>query len=963
MPPRKSSRRKPKETIEVEADDSDQQQQQDNDNDNDNDNDTQDDNVSQSTQPATNTDTNTNTDDTNNVTIDPHVDVDTLRVLISTDNHLGYAERDPIRGNDSFAAFEEVLILAKRHNCDMVLLAGDLFHENKPSRRTLHKTMNILRRYTMGPNPVSFQILSNQRSNFRSSIHGVVNYEDPYVSIDLPIFSIHGNHDDPTRDGVNVGSSSGKKTGGTKSNSNNNSASASGSGSDEMLAALDLLAITNLVNYFGRHDEVDKVQVSPVLIQKGDTKVALYGMGSMRDERLNRMWQGKKVRFLKPTKFRKEDENGNGNNSENSDDSHNNDDDDDSSNKEDDDDEEEKENEWFNIFALHQNRDFGRGSKNCVHESMIPEWMDLVVWGHEHECNITPTESSVGTFRITQPGSSIATSLTEGESLTKHVGILDIRGSQFRLLPVPIMCVRSFALGHLCLKDSGLDNEDLRIDENMAEVLGEQVRKLIESARDNSRLMKNVRANETYNDHNGGNNDVDVDVDVDGGDDKAITKISKFHIEKPERVLVRLKVEHSGFSTIHNQRFGCQFVNEVANPSDILLFHRKRSTTASSSSSSSKHKKNKNANANDNQSQTQEEPIYPTELDDINVEEIVRDALDMGDKKLQILDEERLSIAVEDFVSKEQRQMIEDTVNKIIHIQNKMLVTRGPGDDNIGDGSGDIDGSGNGGKVKLTTANAVREACQAETQKVRDSHFSMDIDGVEVDDDNDNSNSNSKAKKSKAVNKSKATTKSRGRGRNAVQIDDSDDNEDIDDDDIMMEEASPRAPPKPNTTRGRTGGSAVSKAKATRGRGTTRGTTTTARRTTTKRKNYMEQDDDHDDDDDFDEDKSDFEESRTKKPPTRRPQNSRTRTTKQKKITVEDSDESFGMGNNGGGDDDGADDSDIEVVSRSRKGFSQRASTRTNRKKSYKEAHDDSDYEESGGGWGTASVAKRSRYK
>ena len=33
---------------------------------------------------------------------------------------------------------------------------------------------------------------------------------------------------------------------------------------------------------------------------------------------------------------------------------------------------------WFNIFTLHQNRDLGRGIKNCVHESMIPEWMDLV---------------------------------------------------------------------------------------------------------------------------------------------------------------------------------------------------------------------------------------------------------------------------------------------------------------------------------------------------------------------------------------------------------------------------------------------------------------------------------------------------------------------------------------------------------------------------------------------------------
>ncbi len=37
----------------------------------------------------------------------------TFRILIATDNHLGYLERDPIRGNDSFVAFEEVLRCAK----------------------------------------------------------------------------------------------------------------------------------------------------------------------------------------------------------------------------------------------------------------------------------------------------------------------------------------------------------------------------------------------------------------------------------------------------------------------------------------------------------------------------------------------------------------------------------------------------------------------------------------------------------------------------------------------------------------------------------------------------------------------------------------------------------------------------------------------------------------------------------
>lgn len=40
-------------------------------------------------------------------------DEDTLRIMLSTDNHLGYCERDPVRGLDSFAAFEEVLSLAR----------------------------------------------------------------------------------------------------------------------------------------------------------------------------------------------------------------------------------------------------------------------------------------------------------------------------------------------------------------------------------------------------------------------------------------------------------------------------------------------------------------------------------------------------------------------------------------------------------------------------------------------------------------------------------------------------------------------------------------------------------------------------------------------------------------------------------------------------------------------------------
>ena len=48
----------------------------------------------------------------------------------STDNHLGFLEKDPVRANDSFAAFEEILKLAKDSQVDFIVLGGDLFHEN-----------------------------------------------------------------------------------------------------------------------------------------------------------------------------------------------------------------------------------------------------------------------------------------------------------------------------------------------------------------------------------------------------------------------------------------------------------------------------------------------------------------------------------------------------------------------------------------------------------------------------------------------------------------------------------------------------------------------------------------------------------------------------------------------------------------------------------------------------------------
>lgn len=77
-----------------------------------------------------------------------------------------------------------------------MLLGGDLFHDNKPSRETLYRTIELFRKYCFGDRAINLQILSDQKVNFGHN-NGTVNYEDPNFNIGLPVFAIHGNHDEP----------------------------------------------------------------------------------------------------------------------------------------------------------------------------------------------------------------------------------------------------------------------------------------------------------------------------------------------------------------------------------------------------------------------------------------------------------------------------------------------------------------------------------------------------------------------------------------------------------------------------------------------------------------------------------------------------------------------------------------------------------------------------------------------
>lgn len=84
-----------------------------------------------------------------------------------------------------------------------------------------------------------------------------------------------------------------------------------------MLSSLDQVGCNHYLNYFGKVKNIEKIEVTPILLTKGKTKVALYGIGHMKDERLNIAFENKQIKFKRPIQGT---------------------------------------DEWFNILVLHQNK-------------------------------------------------------------------------------------------------------------------------------------------------------------------------------------------------------------------------------------------------------------------------------------------------------------------------------------------------------------------------------------------------------------------------------------------------------------------------------------------------------------------------------------------------------------------------------------------------------------------------------
>lgn len=537
-----------------------------------------------------------------------------IKILISTDNHLGYFEKDPVRGDDSFRAFEEVLAIAKTNNVDMLLLGGDLFHDNKPSRSTIVKTMKLLRKYCMSPD-------GSVRLAVRSDPSDI-NYMNPTIAVSLPVFIIHGNHDDPT----------------------------GGAGVDA-LSAIDLLAQAGLVSYFGKMITAKKIDVIPILLQKGNSALALYGLGNIRDEVLYDTWaRQKNVRWLCPEQPKQRKKRAEQNSSF-----------DEEEEEEDEEDELESTEQsndipWFNLFVLHQNR-LTRGSSKGISETLLPPWLDYVVWGHEHDSlpDLTLSEPPV-----VQPGSTVATSLSGGEAKQKHAVLLEIYEGKLKHRPVPLYTVRNFLFDDVALSDqpelSETDPEGVKkfLDETITQMVEQQEQEF-------DKKLSAFQSGASRESVNG-----------------VVYPPRSFYIDKLTRLvrqpLVRLRVEVTGnWDPPNPQRFGQDFVGRAACPSDILLFYRSRRRAFE------RNRPFLQGHSAERSLDTGEDDDLPAHSQDaggnqsvVQIPRLVQYYLyhrHVGGAGLNFLELDKLSSAVDVFVNKLENEAIPDYVKAYLKVQ------------------------------------------------------------------------------------------------------------------------------------------------------------------------------------------------------------------------------------------------------------------------------------------------------
>jgi len=267
-------------------------------------------------------------------------------------------------------------------------------------------------------------------------------------------------------------------------------------------------------------------------------------------------------------------------------------------------------------------------------ENFLPEFLDLVVWGHEHECLIDPRYNPEMNFHVMQPGSSVATSLMPGEAVPKHVAVLTITGREFKCEPIRLKSVRPFIMKELVLHEDK-EAKGLAKKENNRTQLTQYLMRLVDD------LIEEAKA-EWLETQEGADEDEELEVPL---------------------PLIRLRVEYSApdggsFDCENPQRFSNRFVGKVANVNDVVQFYRKKTGAT--------------RKAKDGTELPEESVLAQLSLDNVKVEKLVREFLTA--QSLTILPQNSFGDAVSQFVDKDDKHAMEMFVNESLANQIKHLM-------------------------------------------------------------------------------------------------------------------------------------------------------------------------------------------------------------------------------------------------------------------------------------------------
>lgn len=156
------------------------------------------------------------------------------------------------------------------------------------------------------------------------------------------------------------------------------------------------------------------------------------------------------------------------------------------------------------------------------------------------------------------------TSLNQTECKRKYCGILEVVRDECRLIPIQLLTPRQFVFDDLNLNDHFETDVDVQ---DIDDFLRDRVDGMVQRAKE----MRNEQQSSHSQQHlsfitsyeapvpggAGGDNDDDEKVDI---------------MNLP---IIRLRVDHSNFPKLRAAAFGHHFLKSVANPEDILLFHKR----------------------------------------------------------------------------------------------------------------------------------------------------------------------------------------------------------------------------------------------------------------------------------------------------------------------------------------------------------------------------------------------------